>query len=63
MRTKAIESELWIKAKDFANELTSHNMIEKGLKSKSQITREHQANKKVVADMLFARSIKPTNAN
>jgi DNA-damage-inducible protein D len=63
MRTKVIESELWIKAKDFAYELTCHNVIEKGLRSKAQIKREHQANNKAVADILLARGIKTTTAN
>ena len=61
MKTKFIESELWIKAKEFADELTSHNIIVKRLKRKAQITREYLANNKAVADMLLKRGIMPTN--
>ena len=35
---------LAIKAKDFATELTSHNVVEKDLKGESSITEEHVDN-------------------
>jgi DNA-damage-inducible protein D len=59
MRTKFIESELWIKAKDFANELTSHNVIEKDLTKENQISQEHVDNNKAVRNMLLQRGVKP----
>jgi DNA-damage-inducible protein D len=39
---------LTIKAKDFATELTSHNVVEKDLNGNSQITVEHVENNKAV---------------
>jgi DNA-damage-inducible protein D len=59
MRKKVIESELWIKAKDFANELTSHNVIEKDLNKQNQISQEHVDNNKAVRNMLLQRGVKP----
>ncbi|MBK8088554.1 MAG: DNA damage-inducible protein D [Chitinophagaceae bacterium] len=50
---------LTIKAKDFANELTSHNVTEKDLKGEQQIGREHIENNKAVRDMLLQRGVKP----
>jgi DNA-damage-inducible protein D len=50
---------LTIKAKDFANELTSHNVIEKDLKSNSQISTEHIENNKAVRNILLDRGVKP----
>lgn len=50
---------LTIKAKDFATELTSHNVIEKGLHGESKISREHVDNNKAVRKMLDERGVKP----
>jgi DNA-damage-inducible protein D len=50
---------LTIKAKDFANELTSHNVIEKDLNNQSTISKEHIDNNKAVRDILLQRGVKP----
>ncbi len=50
---------LTIKAKDFANELTSHNVIEKDLNQQNQISKEHIDNNKAVRDILLQRGVKP----
>ena len=50
---------LTIKAKDFANELTSHNVIEKDLLGQQSISKEHIDNNKAVRDILLKRGIKP----
>lgn len=50
---------LTIKAKDFANELTSHNVIEKDLNKQNQISQEHVDNNKAVRDMLLKRGVRP----
>jgi DNA-damage-inducible protein D len=50
---------LTIKAKDFANELTSHNVIEKDLNKENQISQEHVENNKAVRNMLLKRGVKP----
>lgn len=50
--------QLIIKAKDFANELTSHNVIEKDLNTPAQILKEHVENKKAVRGILLQRGIK-----
>lgn len=50
---------LTIKAKDFATELTSHNVTEKDLKGDSQITTEHVDNNIAVRKMLIERGVKP----
>lgn len=50
---------LTIKAKDFATELTSHNVIEKDLHGENSITREHVDNNKAVRKMLDERGVKP----
>ena len=50
---------LTIKAKDFATELTSHNVIEKDLQGEEQITDEHVDNNKAVRKMLAERGVKP----
>ena len=52
---------LTIKAKDFATELTSHNVTEKDLKGESQITQEHIENNRAVRKMLIERDVKPEN--
>jgi DNA-damage-inducible protein D len=50
---------LTIKAKDFATELTSHNVIEKELSGVSQISKEHIDNNIAVRKMLIERGVKP----
>ncbi len=50
---------LTIKAKDFATELTSHNVIEKNLSGTNQITCEHIENNVAVRKMLLERGVKP----
>jgi DNA-damage-inducible protein D len=52
---------LTIKAKDFATELTSHNVVEKDLKGDSSISREHIDNNLAVRRMLLERGVKPEN--
>jgi len=49
---------LTIKAKDFATELTSHNVVEKDLKGEDQISKEHVDNNTAVRDMLQQRGVK-----
>ncbi|HUR65244.1 MAG TPA: DNA damage-inducible protein D [Chitinophagaceae bacterium] len=50
---------LTIKAKDFATELTSHNVTEKDLKGESAISKEHIDNNSAVRKMLIERGVKP----
>lgn len=50
---------LTIKAKDFAIELTSHNVLEKYLRGEDEITTEHVDNNKEVRKMLLNRGVKP----
>ncbi len=50
---------LTIKAKDFATELTSHNVIEKDLSGESQISDEHVENNQAVRKILLERGVKP----
>ena len=50
---------LTIKAKDFASELTSHNVIEKDLSGESQISDEHIENNRAVRRILIERGVKP----
>jgi DNA-damage-inducible protein D len=50
---------LTIKAKDFANELTSHNVIEKDLAQQNQISQEHVDNNKAVREILLKRGVRP----
>lgn len=50
---------LTIKAKDFATELTSHNVLEKDLKGENLISQEHIENNKAVRKMLAERGVKP----
>jgi len=52
---------LTIKAKDFATELTSHNVLEKDLQGQEQITNEHVDNNLAVRKMLKERGVKPEN--
>ena len=50
---------LTIKAKDFAVELTSHNVIENNLRGEKPITLEHVENNKAVRKILLERGVKP----
>lgn len=50
---------LTIKAKDFATELTSHNVTEKDLKGEAPISREHVDNNLAVRRILIQRGVKP----
>ena len=50
---------LTIKAKDFAAELTSHNVVEKDLKGENSISKEHIDNNLAVRKMLIERGVKP----
>ena len=50
---------LTIKAKDFATELTSHNVIEKNLKGDTAISNEHVDNNSAVRKMLKERGVQP----
>lgn len=50
---------LTIKAKDFAAELTSHNVVEKDLKGQNQIGKEHIDNNLAVRKMLRERGVQP----
>ncbi len=50
---------LTIKAKDFAAELTSHNVTEKDLKGLQHIGDEHVENNQAVRKMLLERGVKP----
>lgn len=50
---------LTIKAKDFATELTSHNVTEKDLKGEQQIGKEHIDNNLAVRKILHERGVKP----
>ncbi|MBK8394870.1 MAG: DNA damage-inducible protein D [Leptospiraceae bacterium] len=50
---------LTIKAKDFATELTSHNVTEKELRGSEKISKEHVDNNKAVRKILLERGVKP----
>ncbi len=50
---------LTIKAKDFATELTSHNVVEKNLKGETAISKEHIDNNLAVRKILKERGVKP----
>ncbi len=52
---------LLIKAKDFATELTSHNVVDKDLSGDKQITKEHIDNNSEVRNILLKRGVKPEN--
>jgi DNA-damage-inducible protein D len=52
---------LTIKAKDFATELTSHNVTEKDLKGQQQISKEHIDNNVAVRKILKERGVQPEN--
>lgn len=50
---------LTIKAKDFATELTSHNVVEKDLKGQEKISGEHIDNNLAIRKMLQKRGVQP----
>ncbi|MGI9158296.1 MAG: DNA damage-inducible protein D, partial [Saprospiraceae bacterium] len=50
---------LAIKAKDFAAELTSHNVVDKDLHGQSNIQQEHTDNNRAVRKILHERGVKP----
>lgn len=50
---------LTIKAKDFATELTSHNVLEKDISGQAGISNEHVENNLAVRRMLIERGVKP----
>ena len=50
---------LTIKAKDFATELTSHNVVEKDLKGQENISEEHVENNLAVRKILQERGVQP----
>lgn len=50
---------LTIKAKDFATELTSHNVVDKNLYGMNEIENEHIDNNKSVRKILEERGVKP----
>ena len=50
---------LTIKAKDFAAELTHHNVVDKGLHGQPDIQREHVDNNLAVRKILHERGVKP----
>jgi hypothetical protein len=52
---------LLIKAKDFATELTSHNVVDKDLSGDGAITKEHVDNNQEVRNILLKRGVKPEN--
>ena len=54
-------STLMIKAKDFATELTSYNVIDKDLMGDSEITKEHIDNNLEVRNILLKRGVQPEN--
>jgi hypothetical protein len=52
-------STLAIKAKVFATELTSHNVVDKDLHGNEKISREHIDNNLAIRKMLKERGVKP----
>lgn len=50
---------LTIKAKDFATELTSHNVVDKDLQGEVTIAKEHVDNNRAVRKMLKQRGVEP----
>jgi DNA-damage-inducible protein D len=50
---------LIIKAKDFATELTSHNVVEKDIQGETKISEEHVDNHLAVRKMLMERGVVP----
>jgi DNA-damage-inducible protein D len=58
---KELIAELFEKAQEFTTELTSHNVVQKKLKGKSDISKEHTANNTAVRKMLKERSVHRNN--
>jgi DNA-damage-inducible protein D len=52
---------LTIKAKDFAAELTHHNVVDKDLRGQPAIQLEHVDNNLAVREILKERGVKPEN--
>lgn len=52
---------LMIKAKDFAAELTSHNVVDKDLSGDRAITKEHVENNSEIRNILLKRGVRPEN--
>ncbi len=52
---------LLLKAKDFATELTSHNVTEKNLHGEEEISQEHIDNNSGVRSILLQRGVRPEN--
>ena len=50
---------LTLKAKDFATELTSHNVTDKDLKGRDSISKEHVDNNLAVRKILIERGVRP----
>jgi DNA-damage-inducible protein D len=50
---------LTIKAKDFATELTTHNVLDKDLLGEKSIEKEHVDNNQAVREILIQRGVKP----
>jgi DNA-damage-inducible protein D len=51
--------QLTLITKDFANELTRHNVIEKNLNTPTQMLKEHRENNKALRDILLQRGVRP----
>jgi DNA-damage-inducible protein D len=54
-----LPKQLVIKAKDFADELTGHNIIERNLSTPAQQLKERGENRKVVRSVLLKRGVRP----
>lgn len=52
---------LLLKAKDFATELTSHNVVDKNLYGETEISEEHTENNAEVRKILLKRGVEPEN--
>jgi DNA-damage-inducible protein D len=51
--------QLTLSAKDFADELIRHNVIEKNLNTPTQMLKKHRENNKAVRDILLQRGVRP----
>jgi hypothetical protein len=54
-----LKRSLYDKARDFATEMTSHNVLEKDLRGTKSIGDEHMASNKAVRKSMLQRGIKP----
>lgn len=54
-----MKKELIIKAKDFAAELTNHNVVDKDLQGQTSIQNEHVDNNLAVRKILHERGVQP----